>query len=207
MRDSRGFTLLELVLAITIVGTIALIALGALRIGQRSWEKGDAVVEENQRLRVATERIRQQVAAAAIYISPGENDTVIGFEGDGRDIRFVSRISLVPNREQGLVYVHYRVVETADHGRVLEFYERPVVMLSPSLYGESDPADYHRLIEGMADMNWAYRGGGETMVVPWQAGWDAGESLTLPAAVRLSLRSDDDPPLTVVIRVANPMGE
>ena len=61
MRTRNGFTLLELILAITIMGTVVLVAMGAFRIGQRSWEKGDAVAEQNQRLRIAVERIRQQL--------------------------------------------------------------------------------------------------------------------------------------------------
>lgn len=204
---NRGFTLLELILAITIMGTIILIALGALRMGQRSWEKGDAVAENNQRLRIAAERIRQQLSEATVYIGPGEDAAVIGFAGQADEIRFASRLSLIPGREQGIVFVHYRVFDTPDQGRVLGFYERPVVMLDRMPDIAPGPEAYHRLIVGLGDASWAYRGTGEAIGGGWQRIWDAGEQLALPDAVRFSFQPGADSPLSIVIRVVNPAGD
>jgi len=206
MRSHGGFTLLELILALSILGTVVLVALGAFRIGQRAWEKGDAVAEKNQRLRIATERVRQQLAAATTYIAPGDNDIVAGFAGSAGEIRFVSRISLVPGHEQGLVFVHYRFLETTDQGRVLAFYEQPVMMLSGVPEGEPGLEAFHPLIAGLSDAAWQYRGDEDSADDMWQAFWEPAEAFRLPEAVRLLLRSGEDPPLSVVIRVVNPEG-
>ncbi|HEX7533874.1 MAG TPA: prepilin-type N-terminal cleavage/methylation domain-containing protein [Syntrophales bacterium] len=40
---NRGFTLLELLIALTITAMIVAIIFGALRIGIRAWEKGENV--------------------------------------------------------------------------------------------------------------------------------------------------------------------
>ena len=188
------------------MGVVVLVALGAFRVGQRSWEKGDSVVLQNQRLRIAADRIRQQLAAATVYISPGEGDTFIGFEGSRSNLRFVSRVSLIPGREQGLVFVHYRITETAAHGYVLSFYERPVMTLEATPDADPAPEDYHTLIGDLTDAGWDYRGGEEAVAEGWRDIWDAGDQLTLPDAVRLSLRSGQEAPLAVVIRVVNPGG-
>lgn len=206
MPSRRGFTLLELILALTIVGTVVLVALGAFRIGQRAWEKGDAVAENNQRLRIAAERVRQQLAAATVYVLPGENDSVIGFEGRAGEIRFVSRLALVPGHEQGLVFVHYRLLQTADQGGVLAFYEQPVMTLEGMPEEEPGSEAFKPLIVGLSEAAWQYRGDEASTGGAWQETWEAAEQLRLPAAVRLEMRSGDAPPLSVVIRVVNPEG-
>jgi general secretion pathway protein J len=207
MRTNHGFTLLELILALTIVGTVVLLALGAFRIGQRSWEKGDTVSEKNQRLRIAVERVRQQLSAATVYIDPGDDDVVLGFEGDGAEIRFVSQVSLIPGQERGLVWVHYRIFETSDQDRVLGFYERPVLALDQPPDEAPGPEGYYRLIVGMTDAVWEYRGEEAIAAEIWKDTWDSTERLVLPAAVRLTFRSGKDAPLSVVVRLVNPTGE
>ena len=37
----KGFTLLELMLSLAIMGLVLLIIFGALRVGTRAWEKGE----------------------------------------------------------------------------------------------------------------------------------------------------------------------
>ena len=203
MRTRYGFTLLELILAITILGTVVLVALGAFRIGQRSWEKGDAVAEQNQRLRIAVERIRQQLAAATVYAGTGDG-VAMGFAGDTMEIRFVSRVAMIPNQEQGLVFVRYRIFETRDRGLALAFYEQPLLALELPPDDGPGPEAYHRLIFGLAEISWHFRGREDTAGASWREGWAAGAGGQLPEAVRLDMRLGQDPPLSVVIRVVNP---
>jgi general secretion pathway protein J len=207
MQSRHGFTLLELLLAMTILGTVVLVALGAFRIGQRSWEKGDAVAENNQRLRVAVERMRQQLSAATVYLGPEEEGGAIGFMGEARTLRFVSRISLIPNREQGLVLVHYRILGTDGRQQTLAFSEQPVLTLGSIPADEPDADTYHPLLTGLADAAWQYRGSDDGRGAPWRESWDAGDALALPAGVRLQLRRGQEAPLAVVIRIVNPAGE
>ena len=205
--NRQGFTLLELILAITILGTVVLVALSAFRIGQRSWEKGDAVAESNQRLRVAVERIRQQLSAATFHVGYDETDPAIGFTGDAREIRFVSRISLIPNRTQGLVFVHYRIFEVEGSEQVLGFYEQPVLTLDQIPAAEPGPEAYHRLVTGLDEALWQYRAGEAVPGDGWRETWEAGEALALPEGVRLLLRKGRDAPLAVVFRIVNPAGD
>jgi len=63
---SSGFTLLELLISLSIVGLILLIVFGALRIGSRAWEKGERDVEAHQRQRIVLGLIKQQLASASL---------------------------------------------------------------------------------------------------------------------------------------------
>ena len=50
-RDQRGFTLLELLLALAIVGALVVIAFGGVRIALASWRQGEERAEAYQHLR------------------------------------------------------------------------------------------------------------------------------------------------------------
>jgi prepilin-type N-terminal cleavage/methylation domain-containing protein len=63
-RDARraaGFTLLEVVLAMTALGMVTAIVYGAFHLGIRSVEKGQVAVVSAQRLRAASDVIRRQI--------------------------------------------------------------------------------------------------------------------------------------------------
>jgi len=62
-----GFTLLELVLAMTGVAMIALICYGAFYVGIRAMERGELSVLTAQRLRVLTDVLVRQVKSTANY--------------------------------------------------------------------------------------------------------------------------------------------
>ena len=62
--SSSGFTLLELILSLTILSVVLLLIFGALRVGTRAWEKGEKDVEIQQRRRAVLDLIQKQIASA-----------------------------------------------------------------------------------------------------------------------------------------------
>ena len=64
--NSRGFTLLELLISLTIVALIVVIIFGALRIGIRAWEKGEKDVDVRQRQRIVLDLIKRQLASTCV---------------------------------------------------------------------------------------------------------------------------------------------
>ena len=50
-RDGRGFTLLEVILAVSILAVIVVLATAALRIGLRAWESGQRHADLQQESR------------------------------------------------------------------------------------------------------------------------------------------------------------
>ena len=58
---SSGFTLLEVVVTMTILGFILLIIFGAFRLGLSAWDEGEQTREEYQRQRTATQLITRQI--------------------------------------------------------------------------------------------------------------------------------------------------
>jgi general secretion pathway protein J len=106
--SNKGFTLLEMIIAITLVATIMLVVAGAMRLGYRSVASGEKKIENLERFRASFAIIDAQVQSAAplTYDSQGTKRTY--FEG-GRDfLRITTNYSIWGGR-RGHVIAEYRV--------------------------------------------------------------------------------------------------
>ena len=60
----RGFTLLELLVAITLLGLLMAALLGGLRLGARVWETGEARLDASARVQIVQDFLRQRITEA-----------------------------------------------------------------------------------------------------------------------------------------------
>src|SRR5687767_2435141 len=109
-RADHGFTLIEVLVSLTIMALITGVAFAGLGIGIDSWERGSRKIEELDR-RFSVERLIQRQMALAV---PGQ------FLGTGNQVEFVSTYSLA-NGPADPVVVKY----SFDAGR-LSYTETPV---------------------------------------------------------------------------------
>lgn len=92
-RVPRGFTLIELVIALAIIGLIALLLFSGLRLGGRAWEAVDTVGERLSGLRLADAFLRRALgqtrAATAVY----DGQLIQVFAGESERIEWVAPLS------------------------------------------------------------------------------------------------------------------
>lgn len=81
---------MEVLIAITIVSMIAIIIGSAFNIGIRAWNKGDAEIDDSQRLRFVAERIGEQIKSAYPYKVDKDGKRVIAFQGESDSLWFVT---------------------------------------------------------------------------------------------------------------------
>lgn len=88
---NRGFTLIEVMLAITLLALLLAGTFGAIRTTVRGMHSGEAAVDRTSRVRSAQEFLRRQISRI-LPLSYGEDTTGarIVFEGDGKSMRFVA---------------------------------------------------------------------------------------------------------------------
>lgn len=200
-----GFTLLELLISLTIVGVILVIIFGSLRIGARAWEKGEADVEAQQRERVVLDLVKCQIVSACVHEMEGKNEESYLFKGDERSMAFMCRLPAVPTTRSGLVYVKYVINATGEREDALVFHEQDVVsMQRKGGMEEPDPADFHVLIPGAHHMAFEYlrRPEAEGFSPDWQERWEPDSDEGLPMAVRMTFqRSKTSAPLRVIARI------
>ncbi|MBI5409237.1 MAG: prepilin-type N-terminal cleavage/methylation domain-containing protein, partial [Nitrospirae bacterium] len=102
-----GFTLLELIIAITILTLITVIIGGAFRLGIRAWEKGEKETGETQRLRVVSGLLSQQLKSVYPYKMKleDEDEKVVIFKGEADSLLFVT--TLTDSSSGGFKWVRY----------------------------------------------------------------------------------------------------
>ncbi|HMK56390.1 MAG TPA: prepilin-type N-terminal cleavage/methylation domain-containing protein, partial [Dissulfurispiraceae bacterium] len=109
-RDQQGFTLLELLISITLLGLIVLITAGALRAGYRSTESSQKKIEGIERFRTSLSVIESQMQSAFVINRTGDTlDTEFSqFSGDKTRLQFRSVYSLWGGG-RGPVLVNYEI--------------------------------------------------------------------------------------------------
>lgn len=186
----KGFTLLELLLSMTIMAVIATICFGVFHMGVRAWEKGETRVAANQRLRIIPELLRRQLASAALPKVWRQGHQFQFFTGTSRSLEFLSRVALLSRPDEGGAYVHYRVRSVPEGGESLEFYEMNTLRLRQ--VGGELPAltdgDFQALVSGWQSLTFAYLGPQpvDPEEDPWVADWDSITRKGIPRAVRIT---------------------
>jgi prepilin-type N-terminal cleavage/methylation domain-containing protein len=99
--SQTGFTLLELILAMSIVAIIVALGLGGIRLGISARDVGEQKVETYQRLRIISEQLKQKLQSTyPVFVSqkdevpgvtvPKPSKRFLAFEGNTDSIRFVT---------------------------------------------------------------------------------------------------------------------
>ena len=195
--DARGFTLLEIVLAVSILAVVVLLATASLRIGLRAWEAGQRRVSLQQENRALVELITEVLAGALPYQGRiGQNpERIVLFEGEPDEVRFVT--SAPPLALDAPAAPFHAVVLGRKGEGALRLVERLVPAEEPFAAGPE-----HVLSRSIARFNLTYRD--EDGV--WQDRWDGREAGGLPTAVRFELAVTGMARTAPPIVVALPMG-
>jgi general secretion pathway protein J len=90
-RSSAGFTLLELLIAITLLGLLLAALFGGLRLGARAWERSEERLDESARLQVVQNFLRERLAQAYPLTAEDQIGRLrLAFEGTDDALRFVT---------------------------------------------------------------------------------------------------------------------
>ena len=190
VNKASGFTLLELVVTFTILSLVVIMVLGALRLGSAAWEKGEERAEKIQRKRIVLDLLSQQMKSSFPYrvkSQKAEADYLV-FLGDGSSLRFVSAFSLRARKQEGLVFVIYKVEEGTSSVKVLKVYEKRV--LNKTFLEETPDEDqFVTLMDGLSDLKFEYfeEGDDKDATGAWGESWDAKEKKVLPSQVKMTV--------------------
>jgi len=189
-KGASGFTLLELIVTFTILSLVVVMILGALRLGSASWERGEERVEKVQKKRIVFDLLSQQMRSSfphRIKSQKAEAD-FLAFLGERTSLRFVSAFSIRARRQEGLVFVIYKVEEERTSGKILKVYEKRV--LNKNFLEETpDEEQFFILTDGLSDLNFEYfdEGEGKDASGEWVESWDTKEKKALPSQVKITV--------------------
>jgi len=129
LNSRKGFTLLELLISILILGIIILIVAGAMRLGFRSVDAGEKKAESLERFMSSLNIIDSQIQSLLPLTSNEEGTVNSNFTGSRESLQFSSNYSIW-GVQKGYVTVSYDV-SSEDTGK-------PVLYATENIMGTED---------------------------------------------------------------------
>ncbi len=191
-KGSKGFTFIELLVALTLFGLISIVVMGGLRFGTRVWETGETRAQAAAEVEAVQGILRRYLVQARVPLLVGrEAQDVSLFAGDDESLRFVT---LVPSHigVGGLYQVRIAKVEgSGDEDASLEmtwriFRPDDPRALEEEAGGEVTLAGGRRtLLTGVKAVNFAYlQSEGPGFGEPeWEESWEE----DVPGAIALGV--------------------
>jgi len=182
IRASAGFTLIEVVLALTIFALMGTILYGAFSLGHSAVERSHSSFTRSQKLRSVSDLLASYVHSAYPY-RESEQDQSVFFSGEAESLTFVSAYSHGMGG-RGMAKISIAKDEAGDGRATLKLEESVPVRLSDE---DGGAGQTHRLTiqENIRDFRLAYLDS-QADVEQWEDRWDAKERRTLPRAVRFT---------------------
>ena len=134
--SNKGFSLLEMIVAITLVAMMAVGLWAVFSMSIRAWSRGTEFIDTNQRHRSILDLVRKQIAST-YGLTPvdlqAEGILAPLFVGTGESLSFISLNSLQFQESPGLTLVSYEVVQNSGGSYALVEMEQPYLGTIPDL--------------------------------------------------------------------------
>lgn len=199
-RAPSGFTLIELVLALSIVAIMVTMLFSGLRVGLRAWQSGEDRAGILQHSRSMTQMFEDALGGTYWYLDlleQGANTPVLLFKGEKDRVYFVTGTPPLPPATP-IPFV--AVTLSIDQGTTPGFAIRQKALPNFDPFEEVAPSVVDPTV---TSLRFRYlRDAGS-----WEEAWDAVEERSLPQAVEVTLRAmvngreEELPPFVVPIRV------
>ena len=196
---TAGFTLLELLIALAIVGALVAIAFAGLRVAIAAWSRGEERAETQQHARGITQIVGRAVGGAYPYRGPlGEApERRILFLGTENRLELVTQMAPFPSGVLAAFTAVVIALEDDAQGRALVVRQRVLPNREP--FTKAPVVLRDSTIQGL-ELRYLDPQGS------WVESWDAETEQRLPAAVRIrfasprGVRLEPSPPMTVSLR-------
>ena len=196
MRTTRGFTLIELLVALSLLALMSATLFGSLALAGRSWDAGEAKVNDTASMRVAHEFLRAQLEGQHAQRMKKMPEWPIIFAGERDEIRFAAPL---PARVQSGGIWYYRLHIADVDGKQSLVLDRMIPDVTQNAPPQFDGAEHSVLATGIAALSISYLGpdpgvvAGHTGFEPaWRERWE--DKQRLPQLIRIDVRPERGPP-------------
>jgi general secretion pathway protein J len=182
----RGFTLLEILVAVTLLGLLMVGLLGGVRLGVRAWEAGRTRLDDDSQVARVQDFLRERLTQARLFEASAETTQLgLAFHGERDRLSFVS---LMPEHlGVGPERMVLGLTQAGD-GTDLRIEWWPAD-LGDSPDAAPDALHSRVLLSHLAEIRFAYFGQVETKHPPiWSDAWS---EPSLPLLVRVQVRFPD----------------
>ena len=208
--QARGFTLIELMVALALFAMLASILFGSLRLAGRSADAGEEKAQASSGMRLASDYLREQLASQHPQRMRKMLEFPLLFGGTGEELRFTATL---PGRVGVGGMWYYKLAVANVPGK-----QQPALVLSrvmPDLDGLSlpgfDDAERSVLADDVKSVKISYfgrdRGVALDQAPTWRNTWDDTQLLPVLVQIEVVPRSGEAwPPILVAPRAAPEAG-
>jgi general secretion pathway protein J len=186
-----GFTLLELLIAMTLFGLLMTMLFGGLRFGARAWEAGEERADALAQTGVVHGFLRRQLSQTYPLVWPEEAENpqrVIAFVGGPDTLQFIAPLP-AHLAVGGFYLLALDVADDADGRHLVLTWQ--LHRAGMERFAFDGTAQQTVLLDGVADVAFAYYGVAEEGQDPrWQERWE--EAARLPALVSVRVAFEDE---------------
>jgi general secretion pathway protein J len=224
IKDSRGFTLVELLVALVLMSLILVLLFSGLDLGRRSWQRVASTSEHQSNQRLAFDYLKRTLSGMYNEQIDTEDGPEPLFYGAQNLLRWVGPTASQAGLGGASLFRLELLGEDEEKEKVLLLkrwlYHPEVLEEEPGdghdwrapLAQNWQPADQdvagiryseHLLLRGISKLELEYFGSLQRGIPDeWHSEWQASEKLPQLIRLRLYYKSKAMPPLTVVVRAA-----
>ncbi|WP_256646216.1 prepilin-type N-terminal cleavage/methylation domain-containing protein [Thermomonas paludicola] len=199
-RRAAGFTLLEVLLAVTLLAAALALGFGILRAAVATSERGEQMARRNEQMRAVSDFLRRRIGGAQgiVFAFDPQSGRSLRFAGDARSMRFVADLPDYLGR--GGPHLHELQVRTIGTSVRLDV-DFQLVQGGEALPAATPPEP---LATGLARVDFAYRTLDERGAMgEWRPEWGAPDTLPLQVRVRIADAQGAWPDMVVGLPVAS----
>jgi general secretion pathway protein J len=192
-----GFTLLELLIALALLGLISALLYGSLSLSANSWDRGEAKVEQATDMRLAEEMLRQTLSAQHPLRFHKVVDQPLYFAGSNDSLSFAAAL---PGRAGGgMFYFRVAVAPSGDRSRLT--LSRVIPDYAANALPDFQDAESSVLAEDIAEVKFGYFGrdpdSNDATEPSWRDRWD--DPQILPQLIRIDVKPSKSQPWPTMI--------
>ncbi len=200
-RRQRGFTLIELVVAMALLGTMMLLLYSGLSFSVRSWDAGDVNGRRTADRRIGENFLRREISELFPMRWKEPNVVKFAFEGEKDHLRFVSSRP-AGIAQGGLSLVGLEVQDEAGgSGKRNLVMRRAMPDEEQKSFAPLDKAEATVMIAGVQGVTFEYFGAENDFTQPqWTDTWKATQKI--PEAIRVRIVGDDGAFPEMAVRIS-----
>lgn len=205
-KSEYGFTLIEVLIAMTLLSIMVILLFGSLKICAESWEKGESKIADVNEVAVVYNFFQQYLSAAKPLYDDFSvaGQRTFSFQGNTQSLQFIGDFPASAARG-GLQLFSIQLQDDRDPlqpaGTQINVTLTPFF---PTTEGERSQKEEVTLIKHVKNFSLAYFGLDDTGEISWQNEWL--EKDTQPQLVKINIERDDGmfwPEMIVELKVAN----
>jgi general secretion pathway protein J len=197
-RRARGFTLLEMTIALALLALMSAILFGSLRLASRSWDSGEAKAAQASDIRQTEQFLREHLTSQYPLRLRKVIELPLLFSGTSDELRYAAAM---PARidDGGIYYFRLAVAKNGDKSRLV--LERVVPDLDATSDIEFTDAQRSVLADDIEQIRFEYygrdKGSADAVEPTWRDRWD--DKQKLPLLMRIEIRPAKGAPWPVLI--------